>query len=98
VKVQKLWVVRDPTRHSEMGDILFSVTAAELPRVILGTSLGTWVGEHTTLYTTRFEAQVDASGRMMRMWGRIGRKAGREGFAAGVNASRAARAIIGGRS
>ena len=39
MKLTKFWVVRDPTRLSEMGDILFPMTSAELPRVILGTGL-----------------------------------------------------------
>ena len=66
MKLTKFWVVRDPTRLSEMGDILFPMTADELPRVILGTGLGTWVEEHTALYTTKFEASVDAHARMAR--------------------------------
>ena len=67
MRLSKLWVVRDPTRVSTMVDILFSVTSDELPRVILGTGLGTWVEEHTTLYTTKLEASVDAHARMARM-------------------------------
>lgn len=67
MKLTRFWVVRNPTRHSEMNDILFSLTADELPRVILGTGLATWVDEHTTLYTTKFEASVDAQMRMARL-------------------------------
>ena len=64
MKITKIWIVRDPSEVSEMGDILFETDVNGLARIILGTGLSTWEHEHTTLYTEAGEAKHDADARM----------------------------------
>lgn len=64
-KINTVWVVKDPTPHSELADIFFEATVPFLINYILGTgSKGQWEQENTTLYDNKGEAQADAKRRM----------------------------------
>ncbi|KKM23994.1 hypothetical protein LCGC14_1609590 [marine sediment metagenome] len=62
----RFWCVRNPTRHSELGDIMFETDLRELPLIVLGTGGAKWHLEEATFYNTRDEALRDATGRMAR--------------------------------
>lgn len=64
MKLSKIWVVIDPSPVSEMLDVLFETTVAELPLYVIGTGAAQWRKENTTLYTEEAEARRDAEARM----------------------------------
>jgi hypothetical protein len=70
MKIEKIWMVRDPSDISEMVDILYETDVHELARIIMGTGLHTWESEHTTLYTEAGEAKRDAEARMKKLHGK----------------------------
>lgn len=59
-----VWVVLDPTKDSEMGDILYATTVGKLPELVMGTGGGQWRKENTALYLKAAEAEKDAKARM----------------------------------
>ncbi len=60
----KLWVVTDPTRESEVDDILFE---ASLRRLALQFKGGLDIERNVTLFTEKSEAEVEAFGRLTAM-------------------------------
>jgi len=62
---KKIWVVRDPSQHSELADIFWATTLDELPKYILGGgSWGQWKSENHTFYDNEREAKADAEKRL----------------------------------
>ena len=64
MNIRRLWVVRDPSPVSELGDIMYEVTVARLPEYVIGTGAERWRAEHTTFYTDEAEARADAEARL----------------------------------
>jgi len=60
---QPVWVVRDPSPISELGDIFYQTTYAKLPLLIIGAGVHRWFDEHSTLYDNEEEALADAQAR-----------------------------------
>ena len=60
----KLWVVTDPTRESETGDVCFETTVRGLLLQLKG---GLEIERHVTLFTEEKEARVEAFGRLTAM-------------------------------
>lgn len=64
MKVETLWVVRDPTPESILEDICFKAdTPKYLAMVILGAGTAC-LDENLTLYTEEAEARKDAKNRL----------------------------------
>ncbi len=59
-----LWVVTDPTRESEVGDILFKASLRKLALQFKG---GLDIERNVTLFTEKSEAEVEAFGRLTAM-------------------------------
>lgn len=66
MKIEKLWVVCDPSEDSTLDDILYATDALGLAELAIGTGAAAWKREHTTLYTEEREARRDAEGRLAR--------------------------------
>ena len=64
MKLNRVWVVRDPSPVSELVDILFETIVAKLPAYVIGTGITQWEHENTTLYTEEGEARRDAANRL----------------------------------
>jgi hypothetical protein len=64
MKLETIWVVIDPTPRSTLDEIFFEEEVCRLGDYIIGSGPGTWLREHTSLYTTREEALKDAQGRI----------------------------------
>jgi len=60
----KLWVVTDPTRESEVGDVCFETTVRGLLLQLKG---GLDIERNVTLFTEKNEADVEAFGRLTAM-------------------------------
>ena len=60
----KLWVVTDPTRESEVGDVCFETTVRGLLLQLKG---GLDIERNVTLFTEKNEAEVEAFGRLTAM-------------------------------
>ena len=60
----RLWVVTDPTRESELGDVCFETTVRGLLLQLKG---GLDVERNVTLFTEQNEADVEAFGRLTAM-------------------------------
>ena len=70
MKINTLWVVRNPTPRSILVDVLYRVDSPnELARIVVGTGASLWAEEHTTLYTTEKEALADAKARLAKVRG-----------------------------
>ena len=63
---KKFWCVRNPTEHSELGDVCFETDLKELPLVVHGTGGPKWHAEQLAFYDNQEEAREDAKGRMAR--------------------------------
>lgn len=61
-----VWVVRDPSPDSTLGDILFSTNARDFAAYAIGTRLERFHAENTVFYTSPEQAREDALGRMSR--------------------------------
>ena len=64
MRIEKLWIVRDPTAESTLDDVLSGVPVDRLPYLVLGTGAQVWRDENTTLYTEKSEALRDALARL----------------------------------
>ena len=60
----KLWVLTDPTRESEVGDVCFETTVRGLLLQLKG---GLDIERNVTLFTEKGEAEVEAFGRLTAM-------------------------------
>jgi|GEM_PF-1140243 len=60
----RFWIVVDPTRESETGDICFETTVRGLLLQLKG---GLDVERNVTLFTDRNEAEIEAFGRLTAM-------------------------------
>jgi len=60
----KLWVVTDPTRESELGDVCFETTVRGLLLQLKG---GLDIERNVTLFTDENEAKVEGFGRLTAM-------------------------------
>lgn len=69
MKLETIWVVRDPSATSTLTDICFEVRSDRLYRYAIGCTLREWEREHHTMYTTADEARVDARHRLARATG-----------------------------
>jgi hypothetical protein len=58
----KFWVVTDPTPESELGDILFEASLADLERQFRG---GLKMESNPTLFTEKGEAENEARARLI---------------------------------
>ena len=66
MKLAKVWIVRDPSAHSEIEDICWEQNVVRLGDYVWGSGQGTWQKERTTLYTDESEAMADAKARLAR--------------------------------
>ena len=64
MKIDRLWVVTDPTPNSVIEDILFDTSPVRFPYYVIGTGADRWRAENTTLYTEEAEARADAEARL----------------------------------
>lgn len=65
MKIEKFWVVRDPSPASELCDILFQTDSVnELARIIVGTGIRQFEHENHAFYLDEAEARADAEARM----------------------------------
>lgn len=64
MKLEALWIVRDPSPHSDVADICFSMPVPRLGDYVLGCPRGAWRGERHTVYTDEGEARADAEARL----------------------------------
>ena len=58
----RMWVVTDPTSQSELADICFEASLADLHLQFKG---GLTMASNPTLFTDRGEAEVEALGRLV---------------------------------
>ena len=58
----KFWVVTDPDQHSELADIHFEASLADLQLQFRG---GLTIDRNPTLFTDEQEAQIEAYGRLV---------------------------------
>ena len=64
-KLEKFWVVRDPSPFSTLEDVMFQAESPnQLARIIVGTGLRQFEAERHAFYTTEKEARQDAQKRM----------------------------------
>lgn len=64
-KLDKLWVVVNPTLTSGMSEIMFPTTAAELARYVRGcVATGSRDDENIAVHDTEYSASVDAGDRV----------------------------------
>ena len=66
MKLESVWIVRDPTKHSTVEHCLFEQPLERIDRYVMGSPLNSWCGERHTVYTTHEEALVDATARLAR--------------------------------
>lgn len=64
MKLNRIWVVTDASPVSELDDVLFETTIEKLAAYVVGTGIGLWKKEHTTIYTEEGEARKDALARL----------------------------------
>ena len=66
MKLDKIWVVRDPEHVAGLTDIFFKTTLDRLiTRYLVGAPDGAWAAEHHVAYTRRAEALADATARLL---------------------------------
>jgi hypothetical protein len=66
VKLTTLWIVRDPSPHSELADIVFQMDVRGLGTYVLGCPPGAWLREQHALFTEKDEAVADGVQRLVR--------------------------------
>ena len=68
MRLGAIWVVRDPSPTSTLGDIFWRTTIDALVNYITGARqgnrIGVWESERHTVYTKRAEAEADALARL----------------------------------
>jgi hypothetical protein len=67
MKLDTLWIVRDPSPHSRLGDLVFGLDVGRLSDYVLGCPPGTWRRELHTLFTEKDEAVAEAVRRLVRL-------------------------------
>jgi len=66
MKLDKIWVVRDPEAVAGLSDIFFETTLDRFITLYLrGAPDGAWAAERHAVYTTRREALADATARLL---------------------------------
>jgi len=64
MKIDRLWIVRDPSPVSTLIDIVFETSPARLANYIRGCQPSEWVIENHAMYTDEAEAMADARARL----------------------------------
>jgi len=64
MRLDKFWVVTDPSPESTMGDICFETSVGQLELQFKG---GLSADRHPTVFTEKAEAEVEAYGRLVAM-------------------------------
>ena len=64
MKLEYVWIVRDPSPHSYLSDICWEQPINSLDRYILGAGPETWASENHSVYTSKKEALEDAKKRL----------------------------------
>jgi hypothetical protein len=64
MRLDKFWVVTDPTPESTMGDICFEASVAQLALQFKG---GLSMDRRPTIFTEKTEAEIEAYGRLVAM-------------------------------
>jgi hypothetical protein len=67
MKLDKVWIVRDPSTRSELEDVVFEMDVARLGDYVLGCPPGAWRGEQHTLFTEKDEAVCEGVRRLVRI-------------------------------
>jgi len=63
-RIDKFWVVRDPSPISVLVDIFFEATPKSIGRYVIGGGLPSWEQENHTFYADRGSALRDAQARL----------------------------------
>lgn len=63
-KIDKVWLVTDPTDVSVIEDVLYETNTTDLGYLIIGTGGAAWRASHPALYTDETEAREDARARL----------------------------------
>ena len=67
MKIDRVWLVYDPTSVSVLGDVVYETDVVGMCHVFMGSELsdrGSWERERYTVYTDEAEAREDATRRM----------------------------------
>jgi hypothetical protein len=67
MKLEALWIVRDPSAQSELADVVFEIDVRRLGNYVLGSGPGTWEREHHTVFTEKDEAVAEGISRLVRL-------------------------------
>jgi hypothetical protein len=67
MRLAALWIVRDPSAHSELADVVFEMDVRRLGNYVLGGGPGTWEREHHTVFTEKDEAVAEGIRRLARL-------------------------------
>jgi hypothetical protein len=67
MKLEVLWIVRDPSALSELADVVFQANVRRLDHYVLGCPAGAWAGEQHTIYTDKDEAVAEGIRRLVRV-------------------------------
>ncbi|MGH7295302.1 MAG: hypothetical protein ACRELB_10225 [Polyangiaceae bacterium] len=67
MKLEVLWIVRDPNAQSELADVVFKANVRRLDHYMLGCPSGAWSGEQHTVFTERDEAVAEGIRRLVRV-------------------------------
>lgn len=69
MKLDTVWLVRDPSPISVIEDICWEQEVRRLGCYVWGSGQGVWEAERTTMYSDREEAMADAKARLASMKG-----------------------------
>jgi hypothetical protein len=64
MKIEKVWLVRNPTAVSTLEDICWEQEVCRLGRYVWGSGQGVWEEEETTMFVDETEARADARARL----------------------------------
>lgn len=67
MKLDAIWVGRDPSPISELVDTVFHIEVARLGNYILGAGPGTWERERHTVFSEKDEAVAEGIRRLVRI-------------------------------
>jgi len=67
MRLAVLWIVRDPSPHSELADVVFEMNVRQLGDYVVGAGPGTWQREEHTVYTQKDEAVQEGMRRLVRL-------------------------------
>ena len=67
MRLAALWIVRDPSPHSELVDVVFEMDVSRLGNYVLGSGPGTWEREHHTVFSEKDEAVAEGIRRLVRI-------------------------------